>query len=74
MYTSRDNFIYVHVLNREAEKVSFSLEGRKLKSASLLNSGETLSFEGRKGAYSLSVPAIKEGEGPDRIIKLTFNK
>lgn len=72
--TSRDNFIYVHVLNREAEKVSFSLEGRKLKSASLLNSGETLSFEGRKGAYSLSVPAIKEGEGPDRIIKLTFNK
>ena len=67
--TSRDNTIYLHVLDQKAFK-SVPVEGRAVESCSLL-SGRELPFTQTSGNVSIQLPLDYAGE-PDLIVKLVL--
>jgi alpha-L-fucosidase len=59
--TKKGNLVYLHILDRESEKLSFPDFPLKVKSARLLEDGSQVTYKQNKQGLTVMVPAWKPG-------------
>lgn len=70
--TCKGNVLYLHQLS-PCETIDIDFPGLRLKSATLLDGGDSLQYKRKGSAFTIELPSLPE-ESADRVVKLVFNK